>query len=143
MPTPVRGYTIKGCHIKAPTYTKCKRLIRNGFSGFAEGQVILKQADSIPSMTAQNVPFIPGIVIAVFAATGAGYFWYKAEEIKKRHDVQTYREIVAFLKGETLDEIAKVRESGKRSYQKFLYIVGSIILGILVSQIVWWILQTV
>jgi len=41
---------------KAPTTIMCKRLIRNGLGGFAEGQVILKQADSIPSMTAQNVP---------------------------------------------------------------------------------------
>lgn len=84
--------------------------------------------------------FIPGILIALLTAMVAIFFGYKADMIKKQYDVQTYREIVAFSKGETLDEITKTRESGKRNYQKFLYITGAIILGFLISQIVWWIL---
>jgi len=85
--------------------------------------------------------FIPGLVVGAFAAVGTIYFGYKIEKLKKLYDVQTYREIVAFSKGETLDEIAKIRESGKRNYQKFFYFVGSLLLGIFVSLVVWWILQ--
>jgi len=85
--------------------------------------------------------FIPGLLIGVLAAAGSIYFGCKIERLKKLYDVQTYREVVAFSKGETLDEITKARESGKRSYQKFLYFIGTLLLGILVSQVVWWILQ--
>ena len=87
--------------------------------------------------------FIPGILIALLFSIATFYFAYKVEQIKQQYDVQTYREIVAFSKGETLDEISKIRESGKRSYQKFIHIVGSILLGIIMSQIIWWILQAV
>jgi len=87
--------------------------------------------------------FIPGVVIALLIAGAAGYFSYKVEQIKKQYDVQTYREIIAFSKGETLDEITKIRESGKRKYQKALYFVGATLFGILMSQIVWWLLQVV
>lgn len=42
------------------------------------------------------------------------------EKQKKKFDVQTYREIIAFMEGKNLDEIAKAREEGKRFYQKIL-----------------------
>ena len=87
--------------------------------------------------------FIPGIAIAAILAVAAIYFSIKVEKIKKQYDVQTYREIVAFTKGETLDEIAKLRESGKRGYQKFLWFIGVMILGGLVSVSIWWILQVI
>lgn len=41
----------------------------------------------------------------------------KIEKIKKDNDIQTYKEIMAFNKGEKLDEISKQREIGKRPYQ--------------------------
>ncbi|MCL2254219.1 MAG: helix-turn-helix domain-containing protein [Lachnospiraceae bacterium] len=83
---------------------------------------------------------IPGIVIAVLVLVITLYIGSKAEKLKKQYDVQTYREVVAFSKGETLDEISKIRESGKRSYQKFFYIIGSAFLGLIVSGLVLWIL---
>jgi transcriptional regulator with XRE-family HTH domain len=86
---------------------------------------------------------VPGLFIAVPAAAATIYFSCKAEKIKKQYDVQTYREIIAFSKGETLDEIAKIRESGKRCYQKFLFIAVAAILGFLASHIVWQILQVI
>jgi len=85
--------------------------------------------------------FIPGIAIALLLLSGTLYFAYKVEKIKKQYDVQTYREIVAFSKGETLDEIAKIRESGKRKYQKFLSFVSTFILGLIIAQIIWWLLR--
>ena len=42
----------------------------------------------------------------------------KVEKIKKNNDIQTYKEILAFNKGEKLDDITKQREIGKRPYQK-------------------------
>ena len=40
------------------------------------------------------------------------------EKQKKVHDIQTYKEITAFMEVNHLDEIQKYRESGKRPYQK-------------------------
>lgn len=85
--------------------------------------------------------FIPGVVIAALIWIATMYFAFQVEKIKKQYDVQTYREIVAFSKGETLDEIAKTRESGKRNYQKFLLAVGSGILALIVALVIWWILK--
>ena len=42
------------------------------------------------------------------------------EKKKKEMDVQTYKEIVAFMEGKSLNEIAKASEEGKRPYQKAL-----------------------
>ena len=44
------------------------------------------------------------------------FFALRIERIKKQYDVQTYREVAAFLEGKTLDEIQQLRESGKRPY---------------------------
>ena len=86
------------------------------------------------------VGFIPGVVIAALVFIATMYFAHKTEGIKKKYDVQTYREIVAFSKGETLDEIAKIRESGKRKYQKFLLVVGSGMFALIVALGIAWIL---
>jgi len=85
--------------------------------------------------------FIPGMAIAVLFFVAAMCLGHKVEKIKKQYDVQTYREIVAFFKGETLDEIAKIRESGKRVYQKIFWFVGSLVFGLIVSAVIWWILR--
>lgn len=42
------------------------------------------------------------------------------EKKKKHFNIQTYREINAFLEGKSLDEIEAAREEGKRPYQKLL-----------------------
>ena len=44
----------------------------------------------------------------------------EVEKVKKDNDIQTYKEIVAFLEGKRLDEIQKQREIGKRPYQNVL-----------------------
>lgn len=50
-------------------------------------------------------------------------FWgNKVEKIKKTNNIRTYKEIVAFSKGEKLDEINMQREIGKRPYQKFFVV---------------------
>lgn len=48
-------------------------------------------------------------------------FWaLKVEKIKKKNDVQTYKEIIAFSEGKKMDEIHKMVEAGKRPYQNIL-----------------------
>lgn len=59
-----------------------------------------------------------GIWAVLFAV--AMYVAILVEKKKKQFDIQTYREIVAFTEGTSLDEIAKAREEGKRIYQKVL-----------------------
>lgn len=53
------------------------------------------------------------------------YFAFRVEWYKKKFDIQTYKEIVAFSNGATLSEIEKAREAGKRPYQKALLAAAS------------------
>ena len=53
-------------------------------------------------------------------------FWaLKVEKIKKKNDIQTYKEIVAFTEGKKLDELHKAVEVGKRPYQNVLKVIIS------------------
>ena len=73
-----------------------------------------------------------GMAIFVLIAIVGMYFAVRVEKHKKKHDIQTYKEISAFLEGKSLNEIQKARESGKRPYQKILLAVGSAILALVV-----------
>ena len=55
------------------------------------------------------------------------------EKKKKQFDIQTYREIIAFMEGEKLDEIAKAREEGKTPYQKILLSVGAAVVTLVIA----------
>lgn len=61
-----------------------------------------------------------GWIIALVLWLAGLSFAIRVEKFKKKHDIQTYKEIVAFTEGKRLDEIEKARESGKRPYQKIL-----------------------
>lgn len=63
---------------------------------------------------------------------------FRVEKWKKKFDIQTYKEIVAFSEGRPLSEIEKAREEGKRPYQKALLAAGSGLLGVAVSLIMLW-----
>ena len=58
------------------------------------------------------------------------------ERLKKQYDVQSYREIIAFSKGKTLDEIQKIQEKAKRPYQMFIGVLISMALGAAMSTII-------
>ena len=53
------------------------------------------------------------------------YFATKVEHIKKEYDVQTFKEIIAFTKGEKLQSTEKIEEKAKRPYQKIIFAVAS------------------
>ncbi len=86
---------------------------------------------------------ISGIIIAVLLWAVTMAFAFKVEKIKKENNISTYKEIVAFTEGKTLDEITTQREIGKRPYQRLVAVligagVGAIIaaVGILIFEII-------
>lgn len=82
-----------------------------------------------------------GVIIWVLIATASFAVAFKVEALKKQHHIQTYKEIVAFTEGRTLDEVQTQREIGKAPYQKALMVIGTgvfafvlcIIMGIVIS----------
>lgn len=65
--------------------------------------------------------------LALAAVLFAFTLWlaFRVEKEKKKYDIQSYKEIVAFLEGRRLDEISKAQEVAKRPYQKVLLTLGS------------------
>lgn len=61
-----------------------------------------------------------GIALWIILYAVTMYFAIQVEKEKKKFNIQTYKEIIAFTEGTGLDEIAKAREEGKRPYQKIL-----------------------
>lgn len=80
--------------------------------------------------------------IALAAVLFAFTLWlaFRVEKEKKKYDIQSYKEIVAFLEGRRLDEISKAQEVAKRPYQKVLLTLGSAILGALIAGFLLWLL---
>ena len=66
-----------------------------------------------------------GLGIWIVIAIVTFYFAILVEKKKKQFNIQTYREIVAFMEGKKLDEIAKAREEGKRPYQSVMLAIGA------------------
>lgn len=73
------------------------------------------------------------IYVVIFIVTL--YFAIRIEKQKKKYDIQTYKEIVAFTEGKNLDETTKMVEMGKRPYQKVLLALGSALIALVVSGI--------
>ena len=74
-----------------------------------------------------------GLVLYLILYAIGMVFAIRVEKYKKKYDIQTYKEIVAFTEGKTLDEIEKAREEGKRPYQKVLLAVGSGTVAIIIA----------
>ena len=70
------------------------------------------------------------VYIAIVAVTM--YFAVKIERYKKKYDIQTFKEISAFMDGKSLSDIEKAREEGKRPYQKVLLAVCSALIALAV-----------
>ena len=75
-----------------------------------------------------------GMVIGSLLAGALAVFtfmsFHKMEAIKSEHDIQTQREILAFMNGETLDDIEKAKEQEIRKSNRRGMIVALIISGI-------------
>lgn len=82
-----------------------------------------------------------GLIIAAAIYMAAMYYALKIEKYKKKHDISTYKEIIAFTEGRKLDELEKARESGKRLYQKILLAFASGIIALVVCMVFAWLLK--
>lgn len=89
------------------------------------------------------VHFFRFVGISIWAFLGAMTLMYaaKIEKQKKYFDIQTYKEIVAFTEGKSLDDIEKAKESGKRPYQKILLAVGAGTMALVVAVVMTLILK--
>jgi len=61
------------------------------------------------------------------------YYARCIEKQKKTHDVQTYREIIAFTEGKKLDQIEKSCEVAKRPYQKAFLVICSGLITLVIT----------
>lgn len=66
-----------------------------------------------------------GLVVYLVLGGITMYFALRIEKYKKKYDIQTYKEILAFNEGKSLTEIEKAREVAKRPYQKVLLAAGA------------------
>ncbi|MGM9978294.1 MAG: helix-turn-helix domain-containing protein [Clostridium sp.] len=76
-----------------------------------------------------------GIGIWLLLVGVAFYVAIVVEKKKKQFDIQTYREIIAFMEGTGLDEIAKAKEEAKRPYQKILLGFGAGVITLIIALI--------
>ena len=81
-----------------------------------------------------------GLAIWIVILGAGSYAAMLVEREKKRLDIQTYQEIIAFTEGKALSEIEKAREEGKRPYQKVLLVIASGVLGLVVTVFFLWLL---
>lgn len=61
------------------------------------------------------------------------YYAMRVEKYKKSFDIQTYKEIVAFIEERPLEESEKYCERGKRPYQKVFLAIGAGVITMLVA----------
>lgn len=83
---------------------------------------------------------ILGVFIYVVIAIIGLYYAIRVEKHKKKFNIQTYKEIIAFVEGKKLDNIEKNQEFGKRPYQKFILVIGVGLIALIVSVILGYIL---
>ncbi len=78
-----------------------------------------------------------GEIIAIGMWALTFYYSIRVEKMKKTFDIKTYKEILAFYEGVTLCEVDKLKEEGKSKYQKFIIVIGFMIisLGLLLGSI--------
>lgn len=79
-----------------------------------------------------------GLAIWIVILGAGSYAAMLVEREKKKFDMQTYREIIAFTEGKSLSEIEKAREEGKRPYQKVLLAAASGAAGVIVTMFFLW-----
>ena len=82
-----------------------------------------------------------GAVVGALAVCTLMTF-HRFEQMKGENDIQTYREVLAFVNGETLDDIEKEKELQKRASYRKLYIVTAVLtIGLLIFAAICAVLQ--
>ena len=74
---------------------------------------------------------LAGIIIWVILYAITMVYAVKVHKIAKANDVSTYKEVVAFMEGKSLEELEKQQEIGKRPYQNVLKVLfGAVVAGV-------------
>ena len=76
-----------------------------------------------------------GLIVWAILYAIALVYAFKVQKVQKDNDISTYKEIVAFSEGKTLDEMQKQREIGKRPYQNVLKMMCGAAVGGIVTAI--------
>ncbi|MBC3515084.1 helix-turn-helix transcriptional regulator [Neobittarella massiliensis] len=116
-------------------------------------QVEQKEIDKLNRYSAVYAVFLPVTVLAAVPLVkwwglGGALLWtvllgatlifaLRLERLKRRHDIQTYREIVAFMENRPLNGERKQQKLGKRPYQKILLAIGSAVSALLLCAVLW------
>jgi len=82
-----------------------------------------------------------GAAIYLLIFTAGMFVALKVERQKKKFNIQTYKEIVAFYDGKTLDEIEAAKEEGKRPYQKVLMAAASAVVSLVIFFIMYFLFR--
>ena len=61
-----------------------------------------------------------GIAISCLILAVALFYALRIEKFKKKHNLRTYRQLVAYEQGRSLSEIEEAEERGKAPYQRIL-----------------------
>ena len=85
----------------------------------------------LPIPLSKLLGWLGWIIWAVFALVTM-FYAICLEKHKNKHNIQTYKEVVAFIEGTSLTQIEQAKEEGKRPYQKVLLIVGFALLPVVV-----------
>ena len=64
------------------------------------------------------------------------FYALRIETFKKRHDIQTYRELLAYDQQQDLTSEQKIAERAKRPYQKFVLALLSALIAALLALII-------
>ena len=80
-----------------------------------------------------------GAALWALLAAATLYLGFRVEKLKRERDIYTYREIVAYMDGETLDDLE--REKRKRRYQRVGLAILAGAVGLLISLVAGFILR--
>jgi len=69
------------------------------------------------------------------------FYGYKVDKQKKQYDIQSFKEIVAFVEGESLNQTEKMQEKVKRPYQTVIAVTVSALVTLVVALLMIWLLK--
>lgn len=67
------------------------------------------------------------------------YEAFQVEKLKKNQNLHTYREIVAYSEGRSLEELEAAEERGKRPYQAVFKVLAGAAVGVLLAALAIWV----
>lgn len=85
----------------------------------------------------RNQWWVLGLWVCLYGLTM--YEAFRVEKLKKNHNLHTYREIVAYSEGRSLEELEAAEERGKRPYQAVFKVLAGAAVGVLLAALAIWV----